>query len=131
MICRRGDLALVPFPFTDLSSAKRRPVLVLADPDGYGDFLGVAVTSRPHHSNAIGISGQDLERGGLPAASWVRTDRVITLNIVLVSKAFGSVTSDFVERVVIEVCARVGIRAAPGSPSEGPLGTSENQEKIG
>jgi mRNA interferase MazF len=120
MICRRGDLALVPFPFTDLSSAKRRPVLVLADSDGYGDFLGVAVTSRPHHSNAIGISGQDMDRGGLPAASWVRTDRVITLNIVLVSKVFGSVTRDFVERVVTEVCARVGIRAAPGPTSEGP-----------
>ena len=89
MICSRGDLILVPFPFTDLSSAKRRPVLVLADPDGYGDFLGVAVTSRPHHSNAIGINGQDMERGGLPTASWVRTDRVITLNILLVSKVFG------------------------------------------
>ena len=29
------------------------------------------------------------------------------------------------------VLRRYIIRAAPGSPSEGPLGTSENQEKIG
>jgi mRNA interferase MazF len=49
---KRGDLALVPFPFTDLSSAKRRPVLLLGDPDGYCDCFAVAVTSRPHHSNA-------------------------------------------------------------------------------
>lgn len=119
MICRRGDLALVPFPFTDLSSAKRRPVLVLADPDGYGDFLAVAVTSRPHHSNAIGISDQDICRGGLPARSWVRTDRVITLNAVLVSKVFGSVSDMFVDRVVRAVCARVGIHEASGSPGEG------------
>jgi hypothetical protein len=27
----------------------------LADPDGYGDFLAVAVTSRPHHRKAIAI----------------------------------------------------------------------------
>jgi hypothetical protein len=74
MIYRRGDLALVPFPFTDLSSAKRRPVLLLADPDGYGDFLAVAVTSRPHHSNAIAIGNQDISSGALPASSWVRTD---------------------------------------------------------
>lgn len=113
MICSRGDLILVPFPFTDLSSAKRRPVLVLTDPDGYGDFLGVAVTSRQHHSNAIGIDSQDMEQGGLPTASWVRFDRVVTLNLALASKVFGSVRKDFVARVVRGVCARVGMDPAP------------------
>jgi hypothetical protein len=43
----RGDLLLVPFPFTDLSAAKRRPVLALTGPDGYGDFIALPVTSRP------------------------------------------------------------------------------------
>jgi mRNA interferase MazF len=28
----RGDLLLVPYPFTDLSAAKRRPVLALTAP---------------------------------------------------------------------------------------------------
>jgi mRNA interferase MazF len=112
MIYRRGDLALVPFPFTDLSSAKRRPVLLLADPDGYGDFLAVAVTSRPHHNNAIAILDQHIGSGALPATSWVRTDRVVTLNAVLVSKVFGSASTVFVDRVVRGVCSRVGIDAA-------------------
>jgi len=114
MIYRRGDLALVPFPFTDLSSAKRRPVLLLADPDGYGDFLAVAVTSRPHHSNAIAIGDQDISSGALPASSWVRTDRVVTLNAALVRKVFGSASAGFVDRVVREVCSRIGVEAASG-----------------
>jgi mRNA interferase MazF len=29
----RGDLLLVPFPFTDMSASKRRPVLALTAPD--------------------------------------------------------------------------------------------------
>jgi hypothetical protein len=33
----RGDLLLVPFPFTDLSAAKRRPVLAVTAADNYGD----------------------------------------------------------------------------------------------
>jgi mRNA interferase MazF len=44
----RGDLLVVPYPFTDLSAAKRRPVLALTGPDAYGDFIALPVTSRPH-----------------------------------------------------------------------------------
>jgi len=43
----RGDLLLVPFPFSDLSASKRRPVLALTGPDGYGDFIALPVTSPP------------------------------------------------------------------------------------
>jgi mRNA interferase MazF len=41
----RGDLLLVPFPLTDLSATKRRPVLALTAADSYGDF--VALRSQP------------------------------------------------------------------------------------
>ena len=41
----RGDLLLVPFPFSDLSATKRRPVLALTEPDRYGDFIAIPVTS--------------------------------------------------------------------------------------
>jgi hypothetical protein len=41
-----GDLLMVPFPFTDQSKAKRRPVLALTTPDAQGDFIGCPVTSR-------------------------------------------------------------------------------------
>jgi hypothetical protein len=34
----RGDLLLVPFPFSDLSAPKRRPILVLTAADEYGDI---------------------------------------------------------------------------------------------
>lgn len=47
MTFERGDLVLIPFPFTDLSALKRRPVLALTAADAFGDFVGVPVTSRP------------------------------------------------------------------------------------
>ena len=43
----RGDLVLIPFPFSDLSAAKKRPVLLLTRPDVYGDFIALAVTRGP------------------------------------------------------------------------------------
>lgn len=34
----KGDVIVLPFPFTDLSSAKRRPAVVLADIKG-NDYI--------------------------------------------------------------------------------------------
>ena len=48
-----GELVVVPFPFTDLSSAKRRPVLALTAPDTQGDFIGCPVTSRDRCSRRL------------------------------------------------------------------------------
>ena len=45
MICKPGDLVGIPFPYSDLTTKKRRPVLVLTAPDRHGDFMGLAVTS--------------------------------------------------------------------------------------
>ena len=48
-----GEVVLIPFPYTDLATAKRRPVLVLRAADAYGDFLAAAVTSQTGHEDAV------------------------------------------------------------------------------
>lgn len=73
----RGDLALIPFPFSDLST------------DAYGDFVAMPVTSRPQTNHGIALDPADLLQGSLPLASLIRTDRAVTLNAGLVIKSFG------------------------------------------
>jgi len=53
----------IPFPYTDLSTSKRRPVLVLTCPDQRGDFIGLAVTSVDTMKKAVQINDDSLERG--------------------------------------------------------------------
>ncbi len=115
MACRRGDLVLVPFPFTDLSTEKRRPVLCLTDADGFGDFLAAAVTTKGYHAHGVSLDDLEMASGRLPAASWVRVDRLITLNQSLTSKTFGAVKPEFLTKVVAKACERVGVVSA-GSP---------------
>jgi len=104
----RGDLLLVPFPFTDLSAAKRRPVLALTALDGFGDFIAMPVTSRPQAERGIPLLAADLVRGSLPAPSWVRTDRIVTLNATLIVKTIGQVSARAVDTAVKKFCAGIG-----------------------
>ncbi len=53
MILKRSDIAPIPFPFSDLTRQKRRPVLLLTPPDALGDFLAAAITSQAGHNDAI------------------------------------------------------------------------------
>ncbi len=104
----RGDLVLIPFPFSDLSAAKKRPVLVVTRPDAYGDFIALAVTSRPQVDHGIALDPADLMQGSLPLASWIRTDRAVTLNASLIIRGFGRVSEAVVAAALIRLCAFVG-----------------------
>ena len=104
----RGDLLLVPFPFTDLSATKRRPVLALTASDRYGDFVALPVTSQPQTEHGLALTAADLVSGSLPAASWIRTNRVVTLNSALVVKSVGRISDAIVTAAVTQLCAYIG-----------------------
>jgi len=101
----RGELLLIPFPFTDLSAAKRRPVLAITAADGYGDFIALPVTSRPQTAHAIALSSADLVGGSLPALSWIRTNRVVTLNGASIVRSVGRAADSVVTAAVAQLCA--------------------------
>jgi len=105
---KRGNIVLVPYPFTDLSASKRRPVLALTAPDSYGDFIGLPVTSRPGHANAVAITQAEMAEGKLPAASWIRTDRIVTLSNSLVIKTVGRVADGAIDDAVKRFCSGIG-----------------------
>ena len=73
--CKRGDIILVPFPFTDLSSSKRRPALVVS-PDNLNDrmqnLVVVAITSQLTDQQANVVEQGDCVDGTLPKISVVR-----------------------------------------------------------
>ena len=99
-----GTLVLLPFPYSDATTSKRRPVLALTKPDEYGDFIGMAVSSQPHHAHAVPLLNDSLAEGQLPKPSWIRTDRVVTLNASLIIKAFAKVNNEIHKQAVNGLC---------------------------
>jgi mRNA-degrading endonuclease toxin of MazEF toxin-antitoxin module len=86
---KRGHIVLVPFPFTDLSSSKRRPTLVIS-PDAFNDqmqdIVVAAITSQLGPDHAITIEEGDCLDGALPKTSVVKLAKVFTIHSTLVIK---------------------------------------------
>jgi mRNA interferase MazF len=76
MIYRHGDVVLVPFPFTDLTSIKQRPAVVVSSEFYHQhepDLIIAAVTSQVHrHSGPTGCLLQDWREAGLLKPSVVK-----------------------------------------------------------
>jgi mRNA interferase MazF len=99
----QGDILLIPIPFTDLSSQKRRPVIVISN-DAYNrstaDIVVVAMTSNPILTDySFTIASSDLAQGTLNRPSRVRVDKIYTLSQSIFVKTFGRVNSAVLDRI--------------------------------
>ena len=110
MLPATGDIVLLPFPFTDQSGGKKRPVLVIAAPDGIGDFIAVPVTSQSGHDNTVDLQQPDLKDGTLPKRSWIKADKPVTLHTTLVLQRFGSVHTAVLDAVLTSLGKRLALK---------------------
>ena len=108
MTYSQGDLIGIPFPFSDMSTKKNRPVLVITTPDQRGDFMCLAITSVPTVQDAISIDNTIMASGTLPKKSWIRYDKLFTLNTSAVIKCYGSIAEKIFRQVVGELCKFIG-----------------------
>ena len=81
----QGDIILVPFPYTDLSSVKTRPALILSKISQDGDFILSAITSK-YYKDGVEIQNHSLTHGELPCVSYVRYSKIVTLNKSIIKK---------------------------------------------
>ena len=99
----KGDVVVVLFPFSDLSSAKKRPALVLATPDG-DDVILCQITSRLVSDRyAILISEGDFSSGSLRQDSNVRPTRIFTADKKIIQYSAGHLTDRAMTAIVNRV----------------------------
>ena len=89
----KGDVVVIPFPFSDLSGSKRRPALVLADLPG-NDIILCQITSQASRDiYSITVDPIDFASGSLPVASNIRPTRIFTADKNIIIRKAGTVRS--------------------------------------
>lgn len=100
----KGDVVVVPFPFSDLTQAKRRPALVISALDG-DDVILCQITSQNIRDNyAVSLTDRDFQTGSLKQPSNVRPNRIFTADGHIVLYRVGGLRAEklneIIERVV-------------------------------
>ena len=101
----KGDIVVVPFPFSDLSNAKRRPALVVATMSG-NDVVLCQVTSQSLNDEwAIPFENSDIEGGSLNKLSNVRPNRLFTCDSGIILYKVGRLSSLKIDKVTNKLVA--------------------------
>jgi mRNA interferase MazF len=88
-----GDVVVLPFPQTNLQTGKRRPALVVADLPG-DDLILCQITSQLRSDGfSIPLSQADFQSGRLVQDSYIRPQRLFTVEKSVILYTGGQVTA--------------------------------------
>lgn len=99
----KGDVVVIPFPFSDLTQAKRRPALVIKELEG-NDLILCQVTSQTVKDGyAVSINDSDFESGSLKQSSNVRPNRIFTADSNLVLYKIGTLKKGKLQEIIEKI----------------------------
>lgn len=96
----KGDVVVVPFPFSDLTGTKRRPALVIAELEG-DDLILCQITSRSiRNRHTVSIDECDFETGTLRQSSNARPDRIFTADHHVILYRAGHLKHEKIDQII-------------------------------
>lgn len=100
----KGDVVVVPFPFSDLSAIKRRPALVLSALAG-NDLILCEITSREiSDSYAVRLTQKDFSSDSLNRPSIIRPNKLFCADQSIVLYRAGKITKEKLAETVEKAC---------------------------
>ena len=89
----KGDVVVIPFPYSDLSKTKNRPALVLAVPR-QDEVIVCQITgrnTRPEYTTSI--NDDDFVEGGLNKVSFARSNHIFMVEPKIIKYRAGKLES--------------------------------------
>jgi mRNA interferase MazF len=95
MAYKQGEIVLVPFPYSDLSGSKKRPMLVVSNDlynASFPDIVVAVITSRTGKPDVypLTLESKGLEIGQLPEPSLIRAHKLFTIDQLRILRRFST-----------------------------------------
>lgn len=100
----KGDVVVLPFPYSNLSSSKKRPALIIAILEG-DDVVLCQITSRQRKDkHSIELKDSDFKQGKLNVDSYIKSNRIFTADKSIILYKIGSLkekkTNEAIESII-------------------------------
>jgi len=96
----KGDIVVIPFPYSDLTNAKRRPALVLAE-SSYNDLILCQITSQTAKDDfSVSLTESDFNSGKVFKSSNIRPNKLFTADSGIVLYKIGSLKREKISEVI-------------------------------
>jgi mRNA interferase MazF len=83
----KGDIVLIPFPFTDLTGNKKRPAIVLIDSED--DITICFITTQLNWQSEFDVTVHPSKSNGLKKTSVIRLNKIATVDKALLIGLLG------------------------------------------
>lgn len=105
----KGDVVVLHFPYTDLSTTKKRPALVIATLKGDNIILAQITTKQRDDEDVINLKKSDFASGMLKTDSYIMPSIIFTAESFLVDYKAGKLKPEKikeVEKKLVEIFTR-------------------------
>ncbi len=105
----KGDVVVLPFPYTNFSGAKKRPAVVIANLKGQNIILAQITTNQRNDEDLVSLRKKDFFSGSLSSDSFIMTSLIFTADSSRISYRAGKMKHEKVKEVqnkLVEVFTR-------------------------
>jgi len=101
----KGEIVVLEFPFSNLIQVKRRPSLIIKVPKG-DDLIVCQITGKSYEKSVeIPIKKEDFHKGNLKVESYIRLNKIFSIEKSLIKYKIGSLKQEKFNEVINKICS--------------------------
>jgi mRNA interferase MazF len=100
----KGDVVVLPFPYTNFSSVKKRPAVVIATLKGNNVILSQITTNQRNDEDLISLAKKDFASGSLSSDSFIMASLIFTADSSRIEYKAGKIKPEKIKEVQNKLC---------------------------